>query len=247
MSSFGKLAWVEGKLFARDPLTVVFTLFFPALVVVILGAAFANEPASSAVWRGVEAIDFYVPAYIGLALCAMGLVSVSVHVAAYREQGVLRRFRAAGIPAPTLMGAEVLVSVVVTVPGILALIAIGVLGYDAGLPSSPAGVALAFALSAIAFASLGVLIGALMPGTRAAQGLGLILFFVMMFLAGAGPPREILPAWMRYVGDALPLTHIVTTLFEPWVGFSVSIGELCGVAGMAAAAAVLGGLALRRI
>ncbi|HEU5160967.1 MAG TPA: ABC transporter permease [Streptosporangiaceae bacterium] len=247
MRSLEKLAWVEGKLFTRDPLTVVFTLVFPALVVVILGAAFADEPPDATVWRGVEAIDFYVPAYIGLALSAMGLISVSVHVAAYREQGVLRRFRAAGIPAPTIMGAEVLVSALVTIPGIVGLIAIGVLGYDARLPAAPWGVLLAFALSAVAFASLGVLIGALMPGTRAAQGLGLILFFVMMFLAGAGPPREILPAWMRYVGDVLPLTHVVTTLFEPWVGFGVSIAELAGVAAMAALAASLGGLALRRI
>lgn len=247
VAAFGRLAWVEGKLFARDPLTLVFTVLFPVLVIVVLGAAFGSTPASPDAWRGLPAMDFYVPAYLGLTLAAMGLIGIPIHVAAYHEQGVLRRFRAAGTPVWMLVAAQALVGILGTIPGAVILVTIGLLGYDVRAPHSVLGVLLAFLLSAVAFACIGVLIGALMPGVRAAQGLGLALFFVMMFVSGTAPPREVLPRWMNLTGDVLPLTHMVTTLVEPWAGFGVGIAELAGVAGMGVAAALLAGTALRRV
>ena len=46
----------------------------------------------------------------------------------------------------------------------------------------------------------------------------MILFFVMMFISGAGPPREVLTSSMRTASDVLPLTHVILLLQEPWLG-----------------------------
>jgi hypothetical protein len=54
--------------------------------------------------HGVErsqlvAIAGYVAAYIGVVVTAIGLVMLPVHLASYRERGVLRRFDVSRYPA----------------------------------------------------------------------------------------------------------------------------------------------------
>lgn len=243
MRTFGKLAWIELKLFFREPLNLVFALAFPALVVGILGAVFGNTPTTDedagVVFRGIGPMDYYIPGYIGLAIAAVGLIGVPVHLASYRERGVLRRLRASGLPAWTLLAAQVVVTLVLAVIGAAVLIAIGVLGYDVHGPKSVAGVALAFLASVLSFAAVGVLLGALMPTARAAQGLGLILFFVMMFLAGTDGPRELMGETLRRIGETLLLTHVVTALQNPWVGFATDPVPLVVITGTLVAAAAL--------
>ena len=48
-----------------------------------------------------------------------------------------------------------------------------------------------------------------------------------------------MPEWMQNAGEALPLTHVVTALQDPWLGFGWNWMELGIVAGMLAAAALL--------
>lgn len=246
MGTLRKMTWIELKLFAREPITVVFALAFPVLVVVVLGAAFGNTPdPEETVFRGIGPMDYYVPGYIGLAISSIGLIGIPVHLATYRERGVMRRFRASGVPAWAVFGAQLIVCLVIATVGSILLVAVGFVGYDVRAPESLGGVLLAFLLSVLCFAAIGVLLGALMPSARAAQGLGLILFFVMMFLAGTDGPREILGEVLRWIGDLLPLTHVVTALQDPWVGFGTNVAELLLVAGVAVVAGLVSTRAYR--
>jgi ABC-2 type transport system permease protein len=135
-----------------------------------------------------------------------------------------------------VLGSQAIVGLAVATAGSLLLYAVGVAAYDARVPDSPAGAIVAYLLSAIAFLAVGFLLGALMPTARAAQGLGLILFFANMFLSGADGPREIMPQWMKSAGEALPLTHAVTALQDAWLGFGWNWTELGILFGMLAAA-----------
>jgi hypothetical protein len=58
-----------------------------------------------------------------------------------------------------------------------------------------------FVVVALAFASIGVLLGAVLPSSRAAQALGVLLWFVLLNLGGAGPPPEALSGAMSTIGD----------------------------------------------
>ncbi|QLY28581.1 ABC transporter permease [Nocardia huaxiensis] len=240
MRLFAKLTWVELELFVREPLNLVFTLGFPALVVWILGAAFGNvaDPNDGA-FGGIGPMDYYVPGYVGLAIASVGLIGIPVHLAGYRERGVLRRFRASGLPAWTLLAAQVVVTLVLAAAGSVVLITVGVLLYDVHAPKSPLLALVAFLLSALSFAAIGVLLAAVLPTARAAQGIGVIAFFVMMFLAGTDGPRALFGHTLRRIGDALPLTHVVTLLQNAWVGFAVNIPALLAVLGSLVVSAVL--------
>ena len=220
MRVLAKLTWIEIKLFVREPITMVFTFALPLIFLFVMGGVFGNTPdPDGTVFRGVGPIDYYVPAYIGLVTCSIGVVALPVHLAAYRERGVLRRLRASSISVWTVFGSQVVVSFAISLVGAVLLMAAAFPVYDAAPPDSPGYVLAAFVLSVLSFSAVGVFLGAVLPTTRAAQGLGLILFFVMMILSGAGPPREVMTDVMRWIADVTPLRYVILILQDPWLGF----------------------------
>jgi ABC-2 type transport system permease protein len=111
------------------------------------------------------------------------------------------------------------VSFVIAVLGSALVFIMGIIAYSPHMPQEVGLVVLAFLLGLVSFTALGFFLGAVLPSTRAAQGLGLILFFVMMMLGGAGPPPEVLTGAMDIVGQITPLRHVILMLQNPWLGF----------------------------
>lgn len=237
MRMLRKMSWLELKLFAREPVTVLFTLALPLLILYVLGGVF-TDPAEPETFRGVGGRNYYVPAYIGLVTASIGLIALPVHVAGYRERGVLRRFRASAVPATSVFGAQVFVALVTATLSALVLIGAAVLSWDITAPESPIGVTGAFLLSVLCFAAIGFLLGALLPSPRAAQGVGVLLWFVMFLISGSGPPPEVLPGSLNNVAEATPLKHVIVLIQDPWLGFGWNNAELAIVAAILAVAAV---------
>ncbi len=219
-----KASVLELKLLARDPLTVVFTLALPVIVLYVLGAVFGNTP-NPRYYRGQGAMNFYVPAYIALAVASMGLIGLPVHLAGYRERGILKRFRASDVPIWSVIGGQIIVTVLAGMAGSLIVWVAGMLMYHVELPKEPLLVVAAFFVAATCFGAIGVLLGTLLPGARAAQGAGIILWFVMMMVGGAGPPSEVMGATLRAIAGMTPLKHAVTLIQDPWFGLGWNAPE----------------------
>lgn len=216
MRALREITWIELKLFSREPMTVLFVLVLPLIILYILNGVFGNQPDPD-VYEGLGAVNFYTPSYVALVVATVGVLSVPVHLAGYREQGVLRRFQASALPPATLLGAHVIIAVIIGTIGAILLTVLSTVGYDGSLPHDWPGVVAGLLLVTLAFAALGTLIGVTMPTARAAQGLGVLLFFVFLMLGGAGPPREVLPNAMQTVSDAIPLTYAGAVLRGPWL------------------------------
>lgn len=216
MRAVRELWWVEAKVLVREPLTLVFVVVLPLVMLYVLNGVFGTE-VDPEVWEGRPPVDFYTPSYVALVSATTGVLSVPVHLASYREQGVLRRFQASALPARVLFAAQAGVAFATATVGAVVLTVASVLSYDAPLPESWPGVLVAHLLVCTSFAALGVLLGLVMPTARAAQGLGVVLFFVFLMLGGAGPPREVLPGGLRAIGDAIPLTYAARTMRSPWL------------------------------
>lgn len=235
MKALRKLTWVELKLFTRDPLSLVFTLALPFFFLVVLSGVFGTEPEvdpAEDVWRGVGPADYYVPAYIGLVMSAVGVLSMPVRLASYRERGILRRFRASGMPLTAVLGAQIAIAFATSVVGAVSITAASSIFYGTALPSDVLLLVLGFVLAALSFAALGVFLGSVMPTSRSAQGAGIMLFFVMFLLSGSGPPTDVLSGTMRGFGKVLPLTYVVTLLQDPWLGFGWDTAGSLAVAGI---------------
>ena len=238
MRTLFKLTWVEIKLFIREPITVVFTLALPLIFLVVMGGVFGNTP-NAAIYRGVGAMDYYMPSYYGLVMMAIGTVALPVHLTGYRERGVLRRFRASSFSVWSVLGSQLMVSFIIAIFGSLLITGLGIVAYHPHMPVNTMQLVAAFVLGAVCFICFGFFLGAVLPSTRSAQGIGLILFFVMMILGGAGPPPEVLKGAMGVVGDITPLRHVILMLQNPWLGFSWHTSASLITAGVTVVAALL--------
>lgn len=243
MRTFAKMTWVELKLFVREPLALVFAFAFPLVVLVVLIASFPNTGDAEG-FGGLRPSDYYLAGYIGVVIGTIGLVTLPVHVASYRERGILRRFRASSVPAWTVIAAQVVVGILMATVGGVVLVAAGTSIYDAAAPVAVGRVLAMFLLSTLAFVAIGFLLGSLTRTARGAQALGMILFFPMWLLSGAGPPPEILGEGMRRVMDVLPLTYVVRAIQDPWVGAASGGSDVLVLVGVLLTA---GALSLRRL
>ncbi len=156
--------------------------------------------------------------YVGVVIGAIGLISLPAHVAAYRERGILRRFRASSISIWAVLGTQAIVSFAVAIVSSLLLVLVALPLYRFDFPRSFPAFVLGFAVSCASFLALGLLVATVVRNARAAQAVGLSLFFPMWLLSGAGPPPAVMPTAMRRIGDVLLLTHVVRSVQDPWFG-----------------------------
>lgn len=211
-----KLAWVELKLFLREPIAAFFTLAFPLMMLFLFGSIYGNKPSSF--FGGFGSIDISVPAYTAMIIGASSLLSLGIAVSTYRETGVLKRLKATPLRPQTILGAQVAVIYLMTALGMVLLIAGGKVVYGLRFEGNPLSVFAGFTLSALSMFAIGFVLASVAPTARTAQVAGMVIFYPMIFLSGATIPREILPESVRQYSQLLPLTHVVTLLRGLWVG-----------------------------
>jgi ABC-2 type transport system permease protein len=216
MKSLVKMTWMEAKLFLREPVGAFFTLVFPLMMLFLFGSIYGNEP--SEYFGGYGSVDISVPAYTAMIIATTGLVSLTITLSAYREKGVLRRLRTTPISPLTVLAAQVVVLFLITTLGMLLLIIAGKLVYQMRFDGNALSVLAGFILSSLSFFAIGFILAGLMPTARTAQVVGMVLLYPMLFLSGAGLPRELLPETIQKFSTWLPLTHVVTLLRGLWIG-----------------------------
>jgi ABC-2 type transport system permease protein len=236
-SAVGRLVRAELKLMMRDPLVLTFVVAFPIVTMLIIGGAFGTQPDQA--FDYVNPAHWYVASYLTVVIAAMGLVMLPVHLASYRERGVLRRFAAAGFPRWSFPISQLIVGLATTTVSCALLLAVAAPVY--GIPPMHAWwrVTAALALGSIAFVSLGVVLGSVLPSARSAQAVGLLIFFPSFLLGAGGPPPHVMGSVVRQVAGPLPLTLLTNAVREPWLGLGSGTGSLAAVAALAVAATAL--------
>src|SRR5258706_11791168 len=106
LNGLWKLAWVEPKVFVREPMGVAGSLGVPVIIFVLLGRVLGSRQPTTA---GAAAPPFNVAILAALMIVigtALSLVSI---IAIYREGGILKRLRATPLAPLTILCAHVLV------------------------------------------------------------------------------------------------------------------------------------------
>lgn len=221
MRGLWKFTLTEAKLYLREPMAAFFTLAFPLMMLFIFGSIYGNEPTPFFGGRG--SVDVSVPAYLGMIIGTVGLLSIPITVAIYRENGILRRYRATPLRPHVILAATVLVNFAMTFLGTGLLVIAAKLIYHLRFEGNVLLVFVSFVLAALSFFALGFVIASLAPTARVAQVAGMVIFYPMLFLSGAAIPQEAMPESIRAVSKFLPLTHVVKLLQGMW--FGDSLGE----------------------
>jgi len=232
MKSLLKMTWMEAKLYLREPVPAFFTLVFPLLYLFLFGIISGNEPTPQ--FGGLRTIDASIPGLTAVIICITGLMSTTMTMSIYRENGILRRLRTTPVNPLVVLAAQVIVVFVMTALGMLLLIAAGMLVYHVTFEGDAFSLLGGFTLSSLSFFALGFILAGIMPTARSAWVVGMVLLYPMMLLSGAFFTVDILPAAVRKVSAFIPLTYVVNLLRglwtgQPWGDHLLDIGVLAGM------------------
>ncbi|HUR19194.1 MAG TPA: ABC transporter permease [Vicinamibacterales bacterium] len=216
MRGLWNLTWLEIKIFAREPLGFVSTIFFPVLMFVVLGRSLGARATSSDRLRDFVGAD--LPVFTVMLMALNAVLSLVTIIAIYRESGILKRLRATPLRPPTILTAHVIVKLIFT--GVtLALMAVaGRKFYPVPLEVSWLSFALALILTTVSILSVGFLVASMVPTARFAQPIGSLILYPMLGASGLFVPIPALPAWLQPIAHVLPLTPAVSLLRGIWLG-----------------------------
>ena len=195
--------------------TVFFSLAFPVMMLAIFGSIFGNEPTDF--FDGLGTVDVTVPAYMALVIAVTGLTSLPLTMAEYRDKGVLRRLLVTPASPLTLLLAQLVVNVALTLMGLALLVLVGVAFFDLHLAHNWAAFVPALLLVLVSTFSIGFLIAAWAPNERTATTIAMLVYFPVIFLSGATFPVEMMPEGVRTGAKVLPLTWGVDLLQGAWI------------------------------
>ena len=234
-----KLIAVETKLFLREPAAVLWGLVFPALLLFLLGAFFPGfrDPLEDA--DGVRLIDLYGPIVLGLCLATLAFATLPAILATYRQFGVLRRMATTPVHPAKLVIAQLAVQMMVAVLSASLAITVGVVAFEIPVPGNLLGFVIAFLLAAASVFAVGLVIGAVAPTVSAGQGIGMAVYFPMLFLSGVYFPRGAMSGALLTISDLSPSGAGVQALQDTWGGSMPSASNLAVMAAFAIGGSLL--------
>lgn len=239
MTVFAKLAVIEARMFLREPMAWGWGLVFPSLLLVVLGGFYPGFLDPTDDLGGQRPIDVYTPVVIVLSAATMGVGSLPVLLATYRERRMLRRLWTTPIHPAEVLAAVVAVQVIVALVSAVAATALARGLFGVGLPEHPVGVATSVVLVTASVFALGLMIGARTRTASAAQGVGLLLYFPLLFFSGLYTPRELMSDGLRLVTDLTPTGAGVDAIATAWSGSMPTASSLAVMIGFAVIASAL--------
>lgn len=239
MKAFAAQLRIELVLAARRGETLLLTIGIP-LGLLVFFSLVDVLPLPSGI---DDPVDFLAPGVLALAILSTGMVQTAIGVAFERQYGVLKRLGVTPLGRPRLLGAKLVATLLIELVQLVVLgIAAVLLGWD---PSLAAGAVLgAVVLGTAAFGGLGLLMAGRLRGEvtlAAANG----LYIVLLLIGGMVFPLSELPGALRSVAEVLPAAALAEVLG------SAAVGDLAGgrwwltLVGWAIAAPVAAALTFR--
>ncbi|MDR7555589.1 MAG: ABC transporter permease [Armatimonadota bacterium] len=170
------------------------------------------ETAPVAGARRMRFIDFLLPGILAMTVMNSGLQGTSWVVTEYRQRLVLKRVLATPVHPGLFLGGLVARYAATNLVqlAVIALVAVGLFRVViAGSLFALAGLAV---WGTLVFVGMGLAVSTVSRTPEAANLLGSLLGFPMMFLAGVFWPREFMPAAVQPLISALPLAPLVEAM-----------------------------------
>src|ERR1700689_5022544 len=212
-----KLTWIELKIFMREPLGAIGTIFFPVLIFIVLGRIFGHGKAASAPANS-DFIQSGLPVLASLFITISAVLSLVTIISIYREAGILKPLRATPLRPQTILTAHVLVKLLLTAATLALLVLAGKRYYPVGVHAPLFSFTIALLISTWSILSIGFVIASIVPTARFAQPIGAVIMYPMMAVSGLFAPVDSLPLAAQAVAKVLPLTYAVSLLEGIWKG-----------------------------
>ncbi len=221
MKGLFNLTVTEFKLLLRDATALFVVLALPVGFLLIFGSMVSGGGSGAtpdAVPHASQ--EFFSAMAVSITLGMLALFTIPTYLGTYREKGILRRLSVTPVRPAALLVAQLAVHAAMAVVGVALVIVVGNAILGVGVPQNLPGFLIAFVLGVASLFTLGLLIAAIAPSGRAAGGIGPLLFFPLLFFAGAWMPKERMPEILARFADFTPLSATMDSLQIAWQGGS---------------------------
>jgi ABC-2 type transport system permease protein len=194
---------LEIKQFLRSRASVVFTLIFPIMLLVIFGSVFRREIAP-----GVTFTQYFAAGMIAAGLLATGFQSLAIQIPIERDRGVLNRLRVTPMPPSAYFVGKVIMVLVIGFVETVLLLAVAAIFYHVPLPHTAARW---FTFAWVSFLGItactlcGIAFSSVPRSGRGAPALVTPVALVLQFISGVFFLYTELPRWMQTLASFLPL------------------------------------------
>ena len=212
-----RLTWLEIKIFVREPLGVIGTIFIPVLIFVVLGRLIGPR-ARAGIPDAPRFLSADLAIFVSVLIAASAVLSLVAIMAIYREGGILKRLRATPLRPHTILAAQVMVKLLSTAVTLALMILAGRRYYPVDADVPIVSFTLALLLSTLSIVSIGFVIASVVPTARFAQPIGTLIIYPMMAFSGLFVPIESLPPTAQTIVRMLPFTPAVSLLRGIWHG-----------------------------
>jgi ABC-2 type transport system permease protein len=225
-----KLAGIRIRITLRNKAFLFFSLIMPMAIFFLYGSVFAGSKSEKVAYLMGPILSFTV----------MGTFwGLSMQLVTWREQGILRRFRLAPIPAASMIGSSILANYVLILPTVILELLLARFIYHVTSFGNLVSVFVLVILGITSFGALGLIVASVTNTAQETQIINQILWFALIFLSGATVPLAVLPWIVQRVGLFLPATYLVyglqrAMLFgDPWYALGTVIISLAAWAALA--------------
>jgi len=212
-----KLTWLELKIFLREPLGALGTIIIPVLVFIVAGRILGRGPAPNTLAAG-SFVRVGLPVLASVMIAISAVLSLVTIISIYREGGILKRLRATPLRPYTILTAQVLTKLALTVATLALMVLAGKRYYPVGVHAPVFGFTIALLISTWSILSIGFLIASIVPTARFAQPVGAFILYPMIAVSGLFVPVESLSPSLHAVARVVPLTYAVSLLEGIWKG-----------------------------
>lgn len=191
---------------------------------------------------GLDAVEYYLPAFIATIVVINGVITVTTSVANLRSAGTLKRLVATPMRRREWILANLLQQTLLAL--VLTAVMLVVAGLLFGTPVIPGPLAVALlGVGAVGFSAVGLTLGTLVTDPDAATSLANVIAFPLMFLSGVFWQLELMPDFLQTLARLLPLYHFHRGLRQLMIVDSMA-GVLVAFLSLGAMAVLFTGLAV---
>ena len=207
---------LEIRQFLRQRESVVFTLLFPVLLLLIFGSVFKNT-----ISPGVTFSQYFVAGMIASGLINTGFQQLAIMIPLERDDGTLKRLRGTPMPPASYFIGKILAVLASMFVQILLLLLVGTLIFGVHLPTDM-GHWITFTwvtlLGITGSTLLGIAFSSVPRSGRGASAMVTPIVLVLQFTSGVFFIFKDLPSWMQNVASLFPLkwlTQGMRSVFLP--------------------------------
>lgn len=210
MRAFNTLLKTELKLSLRGIDMLIFAIFMPMIVLVIIGVIFGNKPAF--IGANYSFLEQSFGAISTIAICAGGVMGLPIVISDYRNRKILKRFKVTPVSPVLILMVQIAIYALYAIVSLLSVYLLASLCFEYQFYGSWLQFLGAYLLVMLSMFSIGLLVGGIAPNPKIAGAIASLLYFPMLIFSGTTLPYEVMPTSLQKAADILPLTQGIKLL-----------------------------------